>query len=111
MIRAYQALIYQLNAARISPKEHILGNECSDVKDTIKLKNMKYQLIPPHDHHHNRTEKAIQTFKNHFVAIVCGANKNFLLNLWCQLLRQAEHTLNILRPSWMTPMVSSYAQL
>jgi hypothetical protein len=30
MIQAYQALIEQLNATGIFPKEHILDNECSD---------------------------------------------------------------------------------
>ncbi len=45
------------------------------------------------------------------MAILCGANKSFLLNLWDLLLRQAEHTLNMLRPSQMTPTVSAYTYL
>ena len=35
----------------------------------------------------------------------------FPLNLWDLLLRQAEHTLNMLRPSHMTPTVSAYTYL
>jgi hypothetical protein len=72
---------------------------------------MTYQLVPPHDHQQNKAEKAIQTFKNRFVAILCGANTSFPLNLWDLLLRQAEHTLNMLQPSQMTPTVSAYAYL
>ncbi len=53
----------------------------------------------------------MQTFKDHFVAILCGADKSFPLNLWDLLLRQAEHTLNMLRPSRMTPTVSAYTYL
>ncbi len=72
---------------------------------------MTYQLVPPHDHRQNKAEKAIQTFKDHFVAILYGADTSFPLNLWDLLLRQAEHTLNMLRPSRMTPTVSSYTYL
>jgi hypothetical protein len=72
---------------------------------------MTYQLVPPHDHRRNKAEKAIQTFKDHFVAILCGADTSFPLNLWDLLLRQAEHTLNMLRPARMTPTVSAYTYL
>ncbi len=72
---------------------------------------MTYQLVPPHDHQHNKAEKAVQTFKDHFVAILCGADKSFPLNLWDLLLQQAKHTLNMLRPSQMTPTVSAYTYL
>ncbi len=70
MIRAYQKLINRLHAARIVPTHHILDNECShNFKETIMWNEMTYQLIPPHDHCHNCAKKAIQTFKDHFVAI------------------------------------------
>ena len=72
---------------------------------------MTYQLVPPHDHRQNKAEKAIQTFKDHFVAILCGADTSFPLNLWDLLLRQAKHTLNMLQPSRMTPTVSAYAYI
>ena len=97
MIRAYQVLINRLRAAGIAPKQHILDNECSnDFKEAIKTNNMTYQLVPPHDHRRNKAEKAIQTFKDHFVAIFCGADTSFPLKLWDLLLRQAKHTLNML---------------
>ncbi len=100
MIRAYQVLIDQINSAGIFPKLHILDNECSaEMKATIKLNNMTFQLVPPHDHCCNLAKKAIQTFKDHFVAILCGTDKAFPLHLWDRLLLQAKHTLNMLRPS------------
>ena len=99
MIRAYQSLIDCLNVAGIFPKEHILDNECSaEFKAAIKTNKMTYQLVPPHDHRRNRAEKAIQTFKAHFIAILCGTDQSFPLHLWDRLLLQAEHTLNMLRP-------------
>jgi hypothetical protein len=112
MIWAYQKLIDRLHATAIVPKHHILDNKCSDeFKETIKCNKMTYQLVPPHNHHHNHTKKAIQTFKDHFVAILCRAGKEFPLNLWDLLLPQAENTLTMLCPSRMTPTVSAYTYL
>jgi hypothetical protein len=100
MICAYQHLIDHLKTAGIEPQWHVLDNECSvEFKDIIKKNNMTFPLVPPHNHCQNIAEKAIQTFKAHFIAILCGADKSFHLHLWCQLLPQAEHTLNMLRPS------------
>jgi hypothetical protein len=76
MIRAYQVLVNQLKSAGVTPKMHILNNECSaEFKERIKLNNIFYQLVPPHDHRRNIAEKAIQVFKAHFISILCGADK------------------------------------
>jgi len=112
MIRVYQKLIDRLKSAGITPKRHILDNECSaDFKQTIRDNNMTYQLVPPRDHRRNMAEKALQTFKAHFISILCGADKDFPLHLWDRLLPQAEHTLNMLRRSKVTPTVSAFAYL
>jgi hypothetical protein len=112
IIRAYQKLIDHLHATRIVPKHHILDNKCSDeFKETIKCNEMTYQLILPHYHRRNHAKKAIQTFKDHYVAILCRADKEFPLNIWDLLPSQAENTLNMLCPSWMTQTVSAYTYL
>jgi hypothetical protein len=112
MVRAYQSLISRLNSTGISPKAHILDNECSsDFKAIIKTNKMSYQLVPPHDHRRNRSEKAIQTFKAHFIAILCGTDHSFPLHLWDRHLVQAEHTLNMLLPARMLKTVSAHTYL
>jgi hypothetical protein len=112
MIQAYQCLIDRLKSAEITPKHHIMDNECSkEFKATIKKNNMTYQLVPPHNHQRNLAEKAIQTFKAHFISILCGTDTNFPLHLWDWLLPQAEHTLNMLRRATVTPTVSAYIYL
>jgi hypothetical protein len=113
MIWAYQVLVERLHSVGVNPKMHILDNKCSHAKfmEQIKLNNMKYQLIPPHNHRQNITEKAIQVFKAHFISILCGADKTFPFHLWDRLLRQAEHTLNMLWMPCTTPSVSAYAYL
>ena len=69
MISAYNALVARLKLAGFEPKTHLLDNECShEYKDAITKNGMTYQLVPPHDHGRNVGEKAIQTFKDHFVA-------------------------------------------
>ncbi len=100
MIYTYQHLINCLKTAGIKPQRHVLNNKCSaEFKGTIKKNDVTFQLVLSHDHCRNIAEKAIQTFKAHFIAILCGMDKSFLLHLWCQFLSQAEHTLNMLRPS------------
>jgi len=112
MIRAYQVLVEHLRSAGVNPTMLILDNECSaKFKERIKSNNMKYQLVPPHEHRRNIAEKAIQVFKAHFISILCGADKSFPLHLCDRLFGQAEHTLNMLRTSKMTPSVSAYAHL
>ncbi len=112
MIRAYLVLVNRLRNAGVKPKMHILDNECSEeFKAQIWKNNMTFQLVPPHDHRRNIAEKAIQTFKAHFISILCGTDKDIPLHLWCRLLPQAEHTLNMLQSARVAPNVSAYAYL
>ncbi len=112
MIRAYLILVNCLRNAGVTPKMHILDNEClEEFKAQICKNNTTFQLVPPHDHQRYIAEKAIQTFKGHFISILCGTDKDFPLHLWCRLLPQAEHTLNMLQRARVTPNVSAYAYL
>jgi hypothetical protein len=66
------------------------------------------QLVPPGNHQQNLAERSIQTFKNHFKAIIAGVDDNFLMNLCNRLLPQTVLTLNLLRQSNIAPTVSAY---
>ena len=72
---------------------------------------MEYQLVPPHIHRWNASERATCTFKNHFIAGLASTDPNFPLSNWCRLLPQAELTLNLLHASRLNPKLSAYAQL
>ena len=112
MIKAYLTLVGRLRSAGIQPKHQILDNKASEeYKKTIKESGMTYKLVPPDMHRQNRAEKAIQTFKDHFVAILSGVDESFPMHLWDRLLPQAEMTLNILRQSNVAPKVSAYAYM
>ena len=64
--------------------------------EEIKWKS-KYQLVPPHTHRSNAAERAIRTFKAHFLSILAGVAPDLSRNIWDLLLPQAELTLNLLR--------------
>jgi len=68
-------------------------------------------LYPPHVHRRNAAERAIRTFKNHFVAGVSSVDPNFPLKLWDRLLPQAIRTLNMLRPTRINQNISADAYL
>ncbi len=97
VIKAYIALWTRITASRtVKPTTHILDNEApAKFKKEIQ-KNCMYQLVPPDNHRQNLAERAIQTFKNHFKAILVGIDDTFPMQLWDRLLPQAVLTLNLL---------------
>jgi hypothetical protein len=56
-------------------------------------------------------EKAIQTFKDHFVGVLSGCAPTFPLHLWCQLLPQVEQQLLLLQQSQLHPNLSTYVHV
>ena len=111
-IKAYQDIYDMLKQRGHKPQLHWLDNEASKaLKTFIQKEHTEYQLTPPHIHRRNAAERAIRTFKNHFISGLCSVDKNFPLHLWCRLLDQAELTLNMLRTSRLNPHLSAHEQL
>jgi hypothetical protein len=79
------------------------------LKNFITVNNIAYQLVLPHCHRRNAAERAITTFKEHFVAGLSTVDLSFPLILWDRLLPQAEITLNLLRTSRLHPQLSAAA--
>ena len=47
---------------------HKLDNEASSLlPNSIRTKDVEYQLVPPHIHRQNLAERAISAFKDHFI--------------------------------------------
>ena len=66
---AYQKTRKFLCSRGLTPKTHVLDNECSKVlKEYMEEENETFQLVPSHLHRRNAAERAIHTFKNHFIA-------------------------------------------
>ena len=112
MIKTYQIIIDRLHAAGIYPNKHVLDNEISaEYKKSIKRNNMIFELVPEGMHRQNISEKAIQAWKAHFIAIICGVSKQIPMNLWNILLPQTYFTLNLLRQSNVVPKVSEHVYM
>ena len=93
-------------------KHFILDNECSqDLRQAIRKKNMDFQLVPPHVHRRNAAERAIRTFKAHFLSTLATCDPEYPIAEWDRLLVQSELTLNLLRPARCNPKLSAYAYL
>ena len=109
MVKTYHTLWKRLTEkGTIKPATHILDNEASkELKDEIR-KNCDIQLVPPDNHRRNLAERAIQTFKCHFKAVLAGVDDSFPMRLWDKLLPQTVLTLNLLRQSNAAPTVSAY---
>eukprot|EP00957_Ditylum_brightwellii_P018819 1414291-Ditylum_brightwellii.AAC.1 len=79
---------------------------CSEIWKT----KLDMQLAPPHMHRRNATKRAIQTFKDHFIAGLVSTDPQFPPQLWCRLLPRATLTLNLLIPLHINPRLSAEAQ-
>jgi hypothetical protein len=112
MVRAFDILIQSLILRGLKPLLQCLDNEASlALRNYLTKQGITYQLVPPHIHRINNAERAVQTFKNHFIAGLCSVDPNFPLKLWDKLLPQAIITLNLLWKSRINPRMSAYAQL
>jgi hypothetical protein len=110
--RAYKKLHQVLVSHGLRPKLQRLDNECSTLlKKFMTEEQVDFQLVPPHLHRRNAAERAIRTWKNHFIAGLCTVDPNFPLTLWDSLIPQASLTLNLLRASRINPKLSAYAQI
>jgi hypothetical protein len=93
-------------------KHHRYDNKCSiKFKACIQKNGMTHELVPPDYHRRNIAERAIQTFKNHFVSILSGVDDKFPLFLWCHLIQPAKFTVNLLRQLNVALNVSAYAHV
>jgi hypothetical protein len=109
-VKAYDSVHQELTVKGFKPKLQTLDNEASAaLKNFFTVNDIAYQLVPPHCHRHNAAERAIRTFKDHFVAGLSSVDPSFPLHLWDRLLPQAEITLNLLRTSRLHPQLSAAA--
>jgi hypothetical protein len=109
LIKAYNTLWARVTkSGKVRPMAHILDNEALELFKEKIQKNCDLQLVPPDTHRENLAERAIQTFKSHFIAILEGLDPSFPITLWDRLLPQAILTLNLLQQAKVDLSVSTY---
>ena len=102
----------ELMQSGIKPLIYILDNEISnELKAALKKYKIAYQLVPPAQHRRNAAERAIRTFKNHFLAGLASLPQAFPISEWDRLIAQALLTLNLLRNSRLNPKLSAHAMV
>ena len=112
IIQARSGALTRMKACGITPELQVLDNEASAAyKGAIRESGMTFQLVPPDDHRRNAAEKAIQTWKDHFIAALSGTAEYFPLHLWCQAIPQMERQLRLLRQTNINPKILTYAYL
>jgi len=112
LVDAYKQTHARLVTAGHRPVLQFLDNECSKLlKEYMSEEAIEHQLAPPGIHRQNAAEKAIRTFKNHFIAGFSSTDKNFPVRAWDQLIQPAEITLNLMRRSRINPKLSAHAQI
>ena len=77
----------------------------------MEKNRITFQRVPPHVHQRNAAERAIQTFKNHFVSGLATSDPTFPIHEWDRLIPQAQLTLNLLRISRVNQQLSAHAIL
>eukprot|EP00804_Cyclotella_cryptica_P025750 CCRYP_002938-RA/>CCRYP_002938-RA protein AED:0.38 eAED:0.38 QI:0/0/0/1/0/0/2/0/236 len=100
----------RLQACGHTVDHQVLNNEASVQFISTIMQDWKatYQLVPPDIHRRNLAERAIQTFKAHFLSILPNVSKAFPNYIWDKLIPQTELTLNLLRQSSITPSLSAW---
>ena len=109
-LEAYKSIMTHLRENVMSVNLQILDNEASSKFKHLITENLniKYQLVPPDIHRLNAAERAICTFKAHFLSILAVIAPDFPKFLWDHLLHQKEMTLIFLRESTLGPTKSAW---
>jgi len=100
MVTAFTEVIttLKLKARGYHPTLNVMDNKCSAaVEKYIRSENISIHLVPLHNHRVNAAERAIATFKEHFIAALATVDMHCPLQLWDEFLPQVELTLNMLR--------------
>ncbi len=70
----------------------------NDARAYFASHGIKINNVAPYNHRANPAERAIGTFKDHFIAILSGRDPTCPLNYWNEAIFHAEVTLNLMRP-------------
>ena len=81
LVRAQTRFTQYLLDRGLKPKALRIDNECPKaLKRFSRSNNIDFQLYPPNDHRTNQAEKAINTWKCHFLAGLSGVDPNLPLH-------------------------------
>ena len=110
IVTAYMEIIRLLQSRCLKPKLQRLERKASSLlQELMTAEDIDFQLAPSNMHRRNAAERAIQTCKNHSIAILSKTDPNFPIQIWDQLLDQVQITLNLLQALRINPRLSAHA--
>jgi hypothetical protein len=81
-LKSYEHIHQELTSRGFKPKLQTLDNEASSALKSFSTENdVEYQLVPPHCHRRNASERTIHTFKEHFFSGLASVDPDFPLHL------------------------------
>ena len=112
LIRAFEESYDTLKRCGFEPILHRIDHETSvDLIRAIEAKGLAYEIAPPGNHRTNPAERAIQTFKKHFISILNGVDPKYPPGAWDYLIPQTTMTLNMHRGCRVNPAHSAYSYI
>jgi len=109
VIAAYKTQFEFLESKGYKIKLNVIDNQCTrQIKKFLTDNDCELMLLEPHNHRVNAAERAIQTFKDHFISALATTDSEFPLQLWDRLTSQVETTLNLMRASRINPNILAY---
>jgi hypothetical protein len=86
-VKSYEHIHQELTSKGFKPEPQTLDKDASAALNSFFTTNdVEYQLVSPHFHRRNASERAIHTFKEHFVAGLASVHPVLPLYLWDRLL-------------------------
>ena len=112
MVAVWKELHKIYKDAAVAPHIYILDNEFSqELRTAMEDEKVDFQLMPPHLHRSNLTERAIQIFKSQFKSRLATCDPKFPIAECDRLIEQSNITLNLLRSSRANPKLFAWAYL
>ena len=96
IFEAYKKFHLLLTGKGYSVKLNVMDNQATKyIKKFLTPNECRLQLVEPHNHRVNAAERAIQTWKDAFIAALATTDRNFPIQLWDRLTPQVMSTLNM----------------
>jgi hypothetical protein len=112
IFEAYKTRFKELKLKGFKPKLNAMDNQATKyIKKFLTKNECKLQLVEPRNHQVNAAERAIQTFKDTFIAALAMTDSNFPLQLWDKITPQVQDMLNMMHASGVDPTISAYKAL
>ena len=112
IFNAYKKNFEMLEKKGFKVKLNVMDNQATKyIKQFLTEQECKLQLVEPNNKRLNASERAIQTWKDAFIAALATTDADFPLQLWDRLAPQVQDCLNLMRASRIDPTISAYEAL